>query len=197
MCSHSADDDGYIYLQSNLSWGSPLRRQPHPISPMDSSSASGSGSNTNHHKRTSASTIDLLVDDDCASQDFDSIDPLRPSSNCARSTDSDSDLDETDLDDILGVSQISAHFEDFLAAVSRRVNELAVQAKQASLSTHMQLRQNQIKAADEQIAQLRKVMNQCDDLDTELLKISHLSEIVSDYRARVARIDSALAQLAG
>lgn len=105
------------------------------------------------------------------------------------------ETDDEDNEDILGVAQMSSDFKELLSAISNRVNELSQQAKFSALSTHMQLRQTQIRSADVQIKELRKVMDMCDDLETELLKLQHLAEIASDYRSRIANIDSALNQL--
>lgn len=132
------------------------------------------------------STTVSASDIECSSQDYDTMD---------REHLVEIETDDEDNEDILGVAQMSSDFKELLSAISNRVNELSQQAKFSALSTHMQLRQTQIRSADVQIKELRKVMDMCDDLETELLKLQHLAEIASDYRSRIANIDSALNQL--
>lgn len=48
--------------------------------------------------------------------------------------------------------------------------------------------------AQEKMAELRELMRQCDELDTEFLKISRLGEMVKGFKARIEGLEQRVAR---
>lgn len=95
-------------------------------------------------------------------------------------------------EDEYNVNQLSQDFASLLEAINHRVHELA-DATQASVeSKHRAVLRTEMLQADEQIAQLNRVLKLCDELEHEFLKIRQIGEIASDFRNRLARVERQL-----
>lgn len=67
---------------------------------------------------------------------------------------------------------------------------------QLSLQNSYDRAGNVVRNADAEIARTRSILTAIDDLETEFTKITHIREIVKQYRGRIEGLDQRLDQAA-
>ncbi|KAK9379889.1 uncharacterized protein V2V93DRAFT_372609 [Kockiozyma suomiensis] len=86
------------------------------------------------------------------------------------------------------VEIMSSKFESMINDISARMNILIQQTCESSDKHHEQCVSISNDAAWE-IERLKLVMEKCDDLDLEFAKIKRISEIVKEFKRRIAYLE--------
>ncbi|ANB12654.1 hypothetical protein AWJ20_916 [Sugiyamaella lignohabitans] len=97
-------------------------------------------------------------------------------------------------EDIFGISKFAGDFAELVSAVGNRINEMSETARKSVASNHQHLVRNEIAIADDQMAQLKSVLTECDDLELELMKIRQIGEIAKSFKIRMLAIEEQLAR---
>ncbi|RPA78388.1 hypothetical protein BJ508DRAFT_212071 [Ascobolus immersus RN42] len=90
--------------------------------------------------------------------------------------------------DPVSLAKLNSHFDGLLLAISSKIDQLTSQTKE---STQQQAyRANaMVDYAAREMDQLTEIMRQCDELNTEMLKIQRVGEMVKGFRARIEALE--------
>ncbi|KAF8473941.1 hypothetical protein BDZ91DRAFT_712864 [Kalaharituber pfeilii] len=86
------------------------------------------------------------------------------------------------------LAALSAHFDGLMAAITARVQTLSEQTRASTQATHKRS-SHIVDRATLEIETLRDILRQCDELETEFLKIKRLGEMVKGFRNRVEQLE--------
>ncbi|TKA81876.1 hypothetical protein B0A55_01572 [Friedmanniomyces simplex] len=86
---------------------------------------------------------------------------------------------------------LSRHFDRIMQAISQRLEQLN-RATEIATQSQYDRAGNALQVADAEIARFRAILQQTDDLETELDKIKRIREIVRGFRARVEHMERRL-----
>jgi spore germination protein YaaH len=87
---------------------------------------------------------------------------------------------------------LSRDFNELVAAIINRVQELTETTNKSVQYTYNQIERNDIRAANDQIRQLRDIIKQCDELEVDFLKIRQIGQIALDFKQRLQAIERSL-----
>ncbi|KAF8435265.1 hypothetical protein BGX38DRAFT_1069392, partial [Terfezia claveryi] len=86
------------------------------------------------------------------------------------------------------LTALSMHFDGLMAAITARVQALSEQTRTSTQATHHRS-SHVVDRATVEIETLRDILRQCDELETEFLKIKRLGEMVKGFRKRVETLE--------
>ncbi|KAF8428264.1 hypothetical protein EV426DRAFT_335139 [Tirmania nivea] len=150
----------------------------HPHQQPPTTSPSSSSSHSIHHQMQNISPSDLQF--------------LRQTQRTlgispAASSPSSSNAGGLSLDSN-ALTALSMHFDGLMAAITARVQTLSEQTRASTQATHRRS-SHVVDRATVEIETLRDILRQCDELETEFLKIKRLGEMVKGFRKRVETLE--------
>lgn len=90
--------------------------------------------------------------------------------------------------DPAALAALSTHFDNLLASISQRVENLSAQTLRSTQASHRRA-STVVDRATVEIETLRDILRQCDELQNEFLKIKRIGEIVKGFRVRVDALE--------
>ncbi|KAI5809885.1 hypothetical protein DFH27DRAFT_476267 [Peziza echinospora] len=165
------------------------RPQPHHGSPPSSSHSSASSASSHGHavRPQSISQADLQFLRQ--TQRTLGLSPAGSTATSSTSHVSASSSTTAGLSlDSNALTALSNHFDGLMSAITTRVQNLSEQTRVSTQATHKRSTQAVDRATIE-IETLRDILRQCDELETEFLKIKRLGEMVKGFRKRVEGLE--------